>query len=908
MQEAIIKNKANVFISSNCNKIFAIIRESLKTMLLETGLCQVYVFEETNATSYDVVQSYMHQLGKCDLVIFLIDNSEPLGEGTLKEVKRAKELQKKCIYLFCNEFENKPTELQNELKNNLFEKYQVVEKLSHMAEEAYKSVVNDIMDIYSLYCAKEFDYIKHSDNESDSYDSDGIVVDNSYSQLKRDAFKEYDYTKTILNNDIIFQQEEPTKIKGFDFLSAEMLHVVIGNKKIADIDFIGLKKNILELHSGRIKSLIDNRLEAIYEYFGGNLEGSEIKLKEALQIAKDTKKIPVWITNDVAIDLRNIEISIGHIKNEIRFVTEGQTTLDASEELVYYPIIDRVTTTYYERIIKNIIEKQFDSPFTSHLGGVDYIINQVVEIFVAALCYGSLTHILNIREKLLAYLQNYCVQIRNHKMFVFTIKMLILCGKKKELNKFLRAYGEYTDNINDEDVVVWEKAIEGIGIRHLKMISSFMLFEFFGSYFEDKHFIQYYDKIKSEMDEWYKNPYANDEIVSGYLNSIEQNQYRIRQSEILDVAYSFFDKNLRRWYDDIFNLIRKTRLDKLANEDIEKCIFWIKHCVEDEDIKKSSHNLTGMIQNLRQHIGESRDLDELVKEHFPSFYEITYSLNVLVNGKEESWEHIQKHIESIKIQNDTQGAGGVYSGYAVNEYGTISNIISYNKVKLNVQQLKRLLDVVLGTLASEKQTYTAKTEALYLMLILKIYFPKIKCVEETIISIVENKNQYLRGKDIFLEKGYGEGTINFVYGLMQVLHENNINQFMELFSCLSKEELTTNITVLQMLTRLLECGYIKYMPENLKNILVYYLLETSMHLDRTMRFYSYVALIIIYKQNPTYSTLVLNRLSQAMDGEVYENKVGILSRIDEESSDLTKYIFEKGKADNHFWVRSIAKN
>ena len=81
-----------------------------------------------------------------------------------------------------------------------------------------------------------------------------------------------------------------------------------------------------------------------------------------------------------------------------------------------------------------------------------------------------------------------------------------------------------------------------------------------------------------------------------------------------------------------------------------------------------------------------------------------------------------------------------------------------------------------------------------------------------------------------------------------------------------------------------------------------------MHLDRTMRFYSYVALIIIYKQNPTYSTLVLNRLSQAMDGEVYENKVGILSRIDEENSDLTKYIFEKGKADNHFWVRSIAKN
>lgn len=96
MQNALIRNKVNIFISSNCNQIFAVIREALKIMLLETGMCEVYVFEETNATSYDVVQSYMSQLEKCDLVIFLVDNNEPLGEGTLKEVKRAKELQKKC--------------------------------------------------------------------------------------------------------------------------------------------------------------------------------------------------------------------------------------------------------------------------------------------------------------------------------------------------------------------------------------------------------------------------------------------------------------------------------------------------------------------------------------------------------------------------------------------------------------------------------------------------------------------------------------------------------------------------------------------------------------------------------------------------------------------------------------------
>lgn len=906
MQDTIIRNKVNVFISSNCNKIFSIIRESMKVMLLETGLCQVYVFEETHATSYPVEQAFMYPLETSNLVVFLIDNSEPLGEGTLKEVKRARELKKKCIYLFCDEFDKKPTELQNELKNNLFEKYQVVNSLSHLAEEAYKCVLNDIMDIYSLYCAKEFDNIKRPDAESELHDADGVIVENSSSPLKRDIFKDYDYTRTILSNDIVFQREEPQRINGLDFLSADLLRVVIGNKDIADVDFIGLKKNILEFHSGRIKSVVDHRLDAIYDYFCGNLKKSKSKFKEALKIAKETKKIPRWILNDVAIDLRYIEKLIANEKNEIPLDTEGQATLDASEELVYYPVLDRFTTKLYKTIIRDFMDMQLDSPFTVTYGREEKYIDQVIDIFVSAQCYGSLTQILLIRERLLGCYKISCLQTRNHKMFVFVIKMLLLCGKKKELNEFLRAYGEYTDNISDEDVVVWENAIEKINIRQQKMISSLMLFEFFGSYFEDKHFYEYYAKLKTEINEWYKAPCVNDEIINGFLNSLEKNQYRIQQKEILEVAYGLLDKNIKIRYDDVFKMVKNIELDNLKNKEIEQCIIWIRKCVEDEDTKKSSRYLPGMIQNVRQQFGERRDLDDLVKEHFPTFYENTYSLNVLSKDMDESWEHIKKRIQSIKMQNATQGVGGRYTGFAVDEYETIANILYYDKVKLTEEQINSLLEVLLVTLASEMQTYSAKTEALYLILMLRIYYPKIRCVEDTIASIIDNKNLYLRSKDLFLEKGYGEGTIHFIYGLVQVLHDYSITEFIEILSRLSKEDVATNITALRLLTRLLECGYIKCIPENFQNILVYHLLESSMHSDRTIRFYSYVALIQIHKQSSYYSALVLKRLSQAMDGEVYENKVGILSRIDEDSSDLTKYIFEKGKADNHFWVRNIA--
>lgn len=52
--------------------------------------------------------------------------------------------------------------------------------------------------------------------------------------------------------------------------------------------------------------------------------------------------------------------------------------------------------------------------------------------------------------------------------------------------------------------------------------------------------------------------------------------------------------------------------------------------------------------------------------------------------------------------------------------------------------------------------------------------------------------------------------------------------------------------------------------------------------------------------------LVLTRLSEAMDGEIYKNKVAILSRLSKKKDKKIQYIISKGKVDNHFWVRDVA--
>lgn len=97
MQGIRIKEKVKVFISSNCGGRYTVVREALRLLLLETGMCEVYMFEEEGATTSDVESSYMRKLERSDVIVFLIDNNDGIGEGTMKEVKRGRELGKKSL-------------------------------------------------------------------------------------------------------------------------------------------------------------------------------------------------------------------------------------------------------------------------------------------------------------------------------------------------------------------------------------------------------------------------------------------------------------------------------------------------------------------------------------------------------------------------------------------------------------------------------------------------------------------------------------------------------------------------------------------------------------------------------------------------------------------------------------------
>lgn len=402
MLDNIIENKVKVFISSKCdNGRYTIMRRGLKELLISTGLVEVYIFEDSASSSLCVEESYLKELDSSDLCIFIIDNSEEITEGILKEYTRAKTLGKRSMYLFCDESSKEKNKIQLEIEKQGLQKYRVIHEFSEIIHEAYRAIMQDITNIYK-YKNTTNERIKiqqvNEDSETTMYkvkkiDSKGLQLTNK------------ELLKGILNVEKIDEKE----LNEYDVLCAEFLKAVLRKQKINNDKFELLKNKILEMYNGNLKYLIGIRLETVKLYYNGNIEECIQKLKDIID--KENDKVPEWILNDIAIDLRNLENIQDELNNQIRFENDGQRYLNNCEESVYYPLIDRVDENRKKEILKRLINYQLESPYSISIENIEYIFNFISLCFYIALINGSITHLRltldRIKETLLALNMRY---------------------------------------------------------------------------------------------------------------------------------------------------------------------------------------------------------------------------------------------------------------------------------------------------------------------------------------------------------------------------------------------------------------------------------------------------------------------------------------------------------------------
>ena len=100
--------------------------------------------------------------------------------------------------------------------------------------------------------------------------------------------------------------------------------------------------------------VIEKRWASTQNYYLGKYDNSLSLLNEAYSIAIENKEnIPVWLIQDILIDIRNREDKIFDTKNMRIEKNFGQEELDKIEEKYHNPVLDK-----YEKDLLNWIENE----------------------------------------------------------------------------------------------------------------------------------------------------------------------------------------------------------------------------------------------------------------------------------------------------------------------------------------------------------------------------------------------------------------------------------------------------------------------------------------------------------------------------------------------------------------------
>lgn len=908
MRDERIKEKVQVFISSSCDKKYKSIRRALKLLLEESNMCDVFVFEDEGGSTQDVVTTYMEPLERAELCVIIVDNKDNVTDATLTEINRARELKKKCLFIFCDEDTKTWTKLQEELTNGVNERYIGVHEFSEIPEKAYESVMRDIINIYHSYCRGKFE--KKDIQEIIEIKEEPIVSESKY-LIKKNLNQGYEYTRHVLNENVLFDVEYTKVPSELDKICATILEVAIGNKMHNEINFLKLKEELQTLHAEKIYKVIEKRVNAMEAYWKGEIQKSIYILSDCIDSIQENNEIPNWLMNDIAIDLRNMQITEDNFNNEMNFETKGQKILDESEEPVYFPVLDRYISDFNEQVAKNNMSDKLNSPYTVNLGGLNYVTDKLCDTFIVSIIYGSITHSIMIRKRMQLLLTGACIEYREHKMFILLVKQMLLDGNQKELEKFLRSYGEYTDNINSEDVNTLDESINKINIPYKKLVSKILLFHNFGYYFSDEKYESFINYLISDINDWLEKPYAITSVGSCLFKALINNIYRMDLNKILSICYKVFQNKHRRWFDDVFNIINEIPFDTISIEEQRKCINWIILCIEDEEIRKQCNNLGNAIQNIRARCKvKQKTLDNKVKKYMPEYYESTYALNTFTHNDIEKWKYIKEYIEFINNDNENQGKNGSYTGHGLNPYRTIKNILCDEKVLLCSNQVEKLSNALQGTILAEKQLTSAKMDALELLIFLKIIYPGDESINNLIINLRINHHIILQSHDDFMINSYNNNSVKFIYELLQLVSGSDNTDYFEILEILSDmqhENESVKIASIAILGRFFAEVDIAKIEEKKLRLIVEYVLNLSKSNERDTRFHAGITLLSLLETD--YREIILKRISNMMNGDTYENKVSLLSRLGKRKikDEMVQYIFQKGKVDNHFWVRQIAK-
>ena len=903
MYNGTIEDKLTVFISSKIDDRYNIVRKALKRLLLETGMVvSVYAFETEGACSQNVKSALLVKIDTSYICVFLIYNKHKVPDAEMDDHERAKNANIHRLYFFCDEKVKTPTFLQNELMASGEVKYNdKVHEFSDLPIEAYKSVLQDIIDYYRGCKTMHDVSIKQSTSTKISANT---------LMFKKEIFKSYvtenELTKAF--NPYISSNSESLKVSSdtYEALCSTLLLTLLGKNHFNRKNFLQLQFRILCDHDENIKSTIKERLEAVNCYFKGDLEGCCKKLNKAYKIAKDKSNIPQWLLNDIAIDIRNFNRMNDDLNNRLSSDRSSEKMLQDSFEIAYYPLLDRFEGNISSKLLVEFFEKHTESPYSWSSRNINFFIEDIASCFNISIRFGSLTHVLLTRKKYADILFTLFVQTNDVRLFVELIKMYLLLQNENQLKKVYTTYKQSVSAITAMDIDVLIASINTLSSEYQRSIAQLLLLEYFGYYFSEEQYSKQIQLFFNYAFSWCVDNKKIIDVGSYIIKTVKENIRRIDNQKAAELLVCFFDNHIGRYYREVletaylldFSMINSNEHTHILNIFI---LLIEEKCFTDQDALRNA-----VIQfTLNTNKEKQQIIDETIKLNMPDFYNGEYDLEI---NKNNSARHILYYLD-VAEQRNKDVSNKKYSGFAWNPFDIITNIIRIDKLKLSVDEIARIMTIVKETLLNTMQQADQKNSAILLLLFLKGTFPEFPSWNKLYKEINRKMEVVLSARSDHFFQTASQNTLLFNVILIKIgfrtcTHEEAAICFANVMSYCESDFI--NIT--KSLYSFLQIGLSK-ISRNVLGVIINFLLSIGSERHKDAQYYAAKSLILL-SQDTTYGSIILERLVHLMNVSVSDIKLSILNSINNtaiHNSDIEDYILQKGRTDNHYLVRKIAE-
>ncbi|EMB87995.1 hypothetical protein SMU56_03274 [Streptococcus mutans N29] len=891
-----VKEPLLVFISSKCDDKYEEVRHKIFEIMNKSPLVTPYIYEYEGASSIPSRQNYTFELQRSDLFVCIIDNADGISKSVKDEIDKARRMNKNCLFFFCSEKSNKITQLQKDLDGSSNPKYAVVEKFDDIPDKVIDSINKDVV---SRYRYKNFHISEGSSLDSIS---EVITTGPTYS------------VKTFLNTNIIsnyimrsidIRLENDTKYSDLEKNLLSFFRVMIKLEKIDFDIFDNLTKEVIKKQDEHLRKVIQMRFEALKFYLKGDFDNAICLLSETLKKAADDVQVPSWIANNIAIDLRNVISESNNLKNYWRRENEGQEFIDNRKEDLYFPLLDRKEESLQEQLNKIYFDSQNGNTLFNlqNMGIFKYL----EEIFVVAFTYGSITHLFISIKDLTNTLNILNMVYSDYEIQKELIRLWIVNNDKKELEKYSVYRSEMQLFISNEDVNQVIDSINNIYIPYNRYNSKLLLMIEFSDYLSDEIFDIETTDLIGYIVQWLRKENPILSLENNIFEFLRKIVPRVNNKKLIPIIDIVFRNKLRRFYDDIFKLMRQIDYKEFDETTQNRILGYFISSINEENPYGEFGN--AVITFTKQSTIDVTEIERLLKSRFENFYKERYLLEH--THKENGEEFIITLLEKIDHDNSTQGVNGEYS-YGSDDYGTIINIVKYDELILSQYVLKETIKTCINTLIIDRQKIEEKIQAIQLLVQLysnhknSINWNTDVVNKIRLINIDEITGHY---NNVLFNTGNTKKVLKLAISLLLSIFDKSYSQlFVNQLLTVKLDAEAESRRALEVINHFLECCNSEEIAKEVLNSVAYfsaYMLNSKLVQYQKVAVFS---LICLSKFN-CVKELALNQISVFWNVAVSELKLVIIYNIDKVYSDdeFKQYLLEKAKLDNHYRVKQIAE-